>query len=174
MKKLIISLVLIFLFSLCSIKIYAIAEDINELKLTTDNTQIVVLQKANSSTGKELVPKGSILGVNDIEEMTFTYTIFIQYGVKVDYTINDIKINNQSISSDISDLFNYEFKVNIPENHHLQLEIFDKTEAGYFMEITVILTMNNPTKTQFEEIRGQQLSFVVIFQSIEKTAPNTM
>jgi len=174
MKKLITSLVLIFLFSLSSVKIYAIAEDIDELKLTTENTQIVIAQTMNSSIGKELVPKGVILGVNDVEEMTFTYTIFVQYGVQVDYSVNNIKIDNQNVSSDINDLFNFDFQVNISRNRHLQLEIFDETEAGYFMDITVVLTMNNPTESQFREISGQQLSFEITFQSVDETAANTM
>ncbi len=166
MKKLVISLVLIFLFSLSSVKIYAIAEDLNEPKLTEDKTEIIITQRTNSSIGKELVPEGTILGVNDVEEMTFTYTVFVQYGVQVDYYISDVKINDQDISSDISDLFNFSFETRISRNRHLQLEIFDETEAGYFMNITVILTMNEPTNEQFDEIIGQELSFKVTFISV--------
>ncbi len=167
MKKLIISLVLIFLFSLSSVKLYVIASDVDVPKITTENNQIVFIQKMNSSIGKELVPKGVILGVNDVEEITFTYTIFVQYGVSVEYYVDDLKINDQRVSSEIEDLFNFNYKVGISSNSHLQLEIFDETEAGYFMNITVILTMDEPSEAQFHEIAGQQLSFTIVFESTD-------
>ncbi len=167
MKKLIISLVLIFLFSLSSVKLYVMASDVDGPKITTENKQVVFIQKMSSSIGKELVPKGVILGVNDVEEITFTYTVFVQYGVSVDCYVDDIKINDQTVSSDIEDLFNFHYKVGISSNDHLQLEIFDETEAGYFMNVTIILTMDEPSEAQFYEIAGQQLSFTVVFESTD-------
>ena len=165
MKKLILSLVLIFLFSLSSLKIYAMAEDANKILLTSENTHVVISQSVNTSDGKYLVPKGAILGVNDVEEIRFTYLIFVQYGIEVNYSINNIKINNDIASQEIKDLFVFDFKVDIPKNHHIQLEFFDDTKAGYFMEVTVILSMDIPTEEQYLEIAGQHLSFDITFES---------
>ncbi len=165
MKKLILSLVLIFLFSLSSLKLYVIAEDANKISLTSENTHVVISQSIDTANGKYLVPKGAILGVNDVEEIEFTYLIFVQYGVEVDYFINDIEINDDIASQDVKDLFVFDFKVNIPENHHIQLEFYDDTEAGYYMEVTVVLSMNFPTEEQYLEIAGQHLSFDITFES---------
>ena len=174
MKKLILSLVLIFFISLSSLKIYSYSKDMNTQYITNENTHIVISQNLETEEGKQLVPKGAILGVDDTEEMIFTYKIFVQEGMEIDYNITNIEINNEIVSSEISDLFEFEFEVDSIELDSLQLELFEGEQAGYFIEITVILSMNFPTEEQYLLVAGQELNFEISFRSSELIAVNTM
>ena len=165
MKKLFISLVLIFLFSLSSMKIYAMRDNESILFLTKGNTHELISQDIETMDGKLLVPKGAILGVNDTEEVIFKYMVFVQYGVQVEYYIDNIEINNELASSKISELFDFEFKTNVVKNDGIQIELIDGHEAGYYIEITLIITMDFPTHEQYLILGGQQLNFDIFFVS---------
>jgi len=165
MKKLFISLVLIFLFSLSSMKIYAMRDNQSILHLTEGHKHEVISQDMKTMDGKLLVPKGAILGVDDTEEVIFKYVVFVQYGVQVEYYIDNIEINDKLASSEISELFDFEFQTNVVKNEGIQIELIDGHEAGYYVEISLIVTMNFPTHEQYLILGGQQLSFEIFFES---------
>ncbi len=165
MKKLFISLVLIFLFSLSSMKIYAMRDNESILYLTEGNTHELVSQDMGTTDGKLLVPTGAILGVNDTEEVVFKYVVFVQYGINVDYYIDNLEINKELASSEVSELFDFEFKTKVVKNEGIQIEFIDGHEAGYYVEISLIVTMDFPTPEQYLILGGQQLSFDIFFVS---------
>lgn len=174
MKKLILSFVLVFFISMSTIKIYTYSKDLNTPEITKENTHILISQDMESGDGKNLMPTGSILGVNDTENITFTYTIFIQDGIEIEYYIDDIKIDSELVSQDIVDLFKFEFEINEVEDNSFQLNLFDQNQEGYYLEITLVLSMDFPNEEQYNLIANQQLSFEINFESVESLPANTM
>jgi hypothetical protein len=100
MKKLMLSLVLIFLLPLSTFRVYSYYEDINVNTITDGNNIVIISQEMKSEDGS-LVPTGAILGVGDVEEITFNYTIFVQSGLEMDYSINDIMINGELVQKEV-------------------------------------------------------------------------
>lgn len=167
MKKLLLSLVLVFFISTSATRVYAYYEDIDTSYITVDSTHVLVSQNMETNNGKNLVPKGAILGIDDIEEIVFTYTVFVQEGIKIDYHINNILIDNELVSEDIVNLFEFEFEVEIFDQGSLQIDMFKEEQNGYFVEITLKLSMNSPNEEQYLHIANKQLNFEVIFESVE-------
>ena len=159
MKKLMLSLFLIFFVSLSTARVYGYIEDSSTSYLSEDTTTIKIVESMSSNNGKELVPTGAILGINDSEQITYTYKVFVQEGLTFEYYINNISINNEITSQDIKDLFNFEFQVKQLEKEEIQANLFDEKIEGNYFEITVILSMNFPTEEQYYNIAGQQLYF---------------
>ena len=167
MKKLILCLVLIFFISLSAKRIHAYSIDSSTPYLTSENTHILVSQDMETKDGKYLVPTGAILGINDVEEIVFTYKIFVQKNVEVNYYIKNIVINSELASSEISNIFNFEFEEKSIEFDSLQTSVFDKEVKGEYIEITLIMSMNFPTAEQISSIAGKQISFEISFESGE-------
>ena len=174
MKKLLLSLVLVFFVALSSTRVYLYSQDLNIQQLTSENSHILISQKLESEDGKYLVPTGSILGVDDTEKMVFKYTVFVVKGMEMHLNIIDVKINNEIVSSEIIDLFIFEFEINSIKLDSLQLDLTHQKQVGYFMEITVNLTMKFPTEEQYSLIAGSDLSFEISFNTSKIVAANTM
>ena len=172
MKKLLLSLVLIFFLSLSFFRIYAISEDLETDYITNRNRFILVKQNLESEEGKNLVPKGVILGVNDTEEIVFTYIVFVEDGIKIDYYIENIKINNEIASEDIADLFEFSFEIKAIQFDSIQTEVIGQRHTGFQAEITLTLTMESPSEEQFYLIANQELSFEVLFKCSEELRAN--
>ncbi len=166
MKKLILSLVLIFLLPTSLTRIYSYQQDTNTPYINEENTHVLISQTMETKEGKMLVPTGAILGVGDVEEVLFTYVIFIQNGVDFNYDIENIIINDQIVSSDIENLFNFDISLSKLEDATLQLDFFETGQEGYYIEVTVVLSMNFPSREQYNQISGQQISFQVSFDSV--------
>ncbi len=167
MKKLILSLVLIFLIPTSFTRIYSYQQDVNTPHINADNTHVLISQIMETAEGNTLVPTGAILGVGDVEEVTFTYVIFIQDGVDFTCDVDNLNINDQIVSADIENLFNFDVNFEKLEDDTLQLDLFDTGQEGYYIEVTVVLSMNFPSQEQYIQISGQQLSFEVSFESAE-------
>lgn len=167
MKKLILSLVLVLFISTSFMKVYSYYEEINTPDITESNTHILISQNMNTEDGKYLVPKGAVLGVDDTEKIVFTYEVFVQKGIKINYEIENIMINNEVVSSEITDLFEFEFEEKIYQNDILDIDIFNEDQVGYYEEITLTLSMNSPTEEQYFQIAQQQLSFEIMLKSIQ-------
>ena len=159
MKKIVLSVILIFFVSLSSARVYGYYEDSQTTYLSQDETRIKIVESMHSNNGMNLVPTGAILGVNDTEQITFTYKIFIQDGIDFEYYIQNITVNNEFVSKDVSDIFIFDYEVKELENENIQVDLFDSKLDGRYVEITVTLSMAFPTEEQFNLISGQQLRF---------------
>lgn len=165
MKKLILSLVLVFLLPTSAARIYSYYEDTNNLHITTESSHILLTQDMETEKGKHLVPKGAILGVDDVEEIVFTYTVFVQKDIEIYYHVYNIEIDNKLASSEISDIFIFEFEQHKIEFDGLQTKLLEEAQEGYYLEITLTLSMDFPTEEQYFLISGQPLSFDISFES---------
>ena len=118
-----------------------------------------------SNKGMNLVPTGVILGVNDTEEIIFTYRIFVQEGLEFNYSIQNILINNEIMSNEINDLFVFDFKLVKLETENIQVNLFENGLEGCYYEINVTLSMNMPTYEQYNLIAEQQLEFEFLVEN---------
>ena len=166
MKKIILSMILIFFVSISTVRVYGYYDDIDTPYLSENTKSIQIVEKMSSNNGKELVPSGVIMGIHDTEEIVYTYKVFIQNGVSFEYYINNITVNNEILSEELEDLFNFEIKVEKLEKENIQAELFEEKLEGNYYEITVTLSMNMPTEEQFYSISGQQLRFEFIVQNV--------
>ncbi|MGS0973744.1 MAG: hypothetical protein ACVCEJ_11035 [Candidatus Izemoplasmataceae bacterium] len=164
MKKLLISLVLIFFISISTMKAYAYYEDANTTYITESKPQELLSQKLVTEEGKKLVPTGSILGVDDVEEVVFVYQVFVQNGLSIDVEQANLLFNNQA-QSELENLFNFDFTIIELESDSLHTNLFEGSEDGYFVEITLTLSMNTPTLDQYKLVANNVMTFDVLFQS---------
>ena len=165
MKKLILSMILIFFLSLSTVRVYGYYEDSSTQYLSETETSIKILEKMRSNNGMDLVPTGVILGVNDTEEIIFTYRIFVQDGLDFNYSIQNILINKEIMSEDINDLFIFNFEFTKLESENIQVNLFENGLEGNYYEINVTLSMNMPTYEQYNLIAEQQLEFEFLVEN---------
>lgn len=165
MKKLFFSLVLIFFVFIGSVRVYGFYQDTKITQITEVNTHELLTQSLVTEGNKNLVPEGSILGVNDVEEVVFEYQVFVQNDLEIEYYVENLTINNQEINEDFINLFNFEFNQTILEEDSIQTNILLAREDGYYVNISLTLSMNEPTYEQYQLIAGQAMSFDVIFMA---------
>jgi len=174
MNKLFISLVLVFFISMSSIRVYVFSKEMKHPIIATQSGHINIEKEMLTESNKLLVPKGSILGVNDTEHIVYSYIVFIKDGIELDFYIDNIEINNKFVSQDVSDLFEFEIEIKELEKSSDPLEFLNGNNDGYYVEILVILSMNSPTVDQYKLIAGQDLSFKIFFESSKILPVNTM
>ena len=164
MKKLLISLVLVFFISISTMKAYAYYEDANTDYITEEHPQVLLSQKMMTEAGKRLVPSGSILGVNDVEEVVFSYRVFVQDGLKLEVEESNILFNGQELGV-VQDLFNFDYSISVLEEDALHTNLFEASEAGYFVEVVLRVSMENPSLEEYEMVANKAMTFEVIFQA---------
>ncbi len=165
MKKIILSLILIFFVSISTARVYGYIDDSKTSYISEDTTTIKIVEKMSSSNGKDLVPTGAILGINDTEEIIYTYKVFVQEGIDFEYYINNIKIDDEVLTEDMESIFNFDLEIEQLEKENIQVDLFDEKIEGNYYIITVTLSMNFPTEEQYNNIAGQQLSFEFLVEN---------
>jgi hypothetical protein len=165
MKKLVLSMILIFFLSISTSRVYGYYEDSQTNYLSTSESSLKIVDKMRSNDGMDLVPQGVILGVNDTEQIVFTYKIFVQDGIDFSYSVKNILINNEVISEELNGLFVFEYNVVELEKESLQVNLLEELEGSYY-EVEVTLSMNLPTYEQYNAIAGYQLEFEFTVENI--------
>ncbi|ERJ11641.1 hypothetical protein [Haloplasma contractile] len=165
MKKLIIVSGLIFFLMFNTTRIYAYWKDTSHTYVTEEKPVEIITESMVSDTGKYLVPKGSILGVNDIEEIVFTYEVFVEEGKTLDIKTENLTINGIELSSELSDLFTFTFKQQVIEEDTLTTNFFERSQNGYFVEVTLYLSMQMPSYEQYQTIAGGIMRFDVALEA---------
>lgn len=163
MKKLFFSLVLIFFVLLSSVRVYGFYQDTKITQLTEVNTHELLTQKLVTDSHKYLVPKGSILGVNDVEEVVFEYQVFVQKDFELIYQVENLTFNHANLSEDVLALFNFEFEQIIMRNDTLQTDLLIGREEGYFVKVLLTVSIDEPTYEQYQMIANQAINFDVLF-----------
>ena len=110
MKKIVLGMILIFFLSISTSRVYGYYEDSQTNYLSETETSLKIVDKMRSNDGMDLVPTGVILGVNDTEQIVFTYKVFVQAGVEFSYSVQNILINNEVLSEDLNGLFVFEYE----------------------------------------------------------------
>ena len=163
MKKLIFSLVLIFFVPLYSFRVYGFYQDTKLNQLTEGNTHVLLTQRLVTDNDKFLVPKGSILGVNDVEEVVFEYQVFVQKNLEITYKVEQLSLNGKIVDEDLTSLFNFEFNQLLLKNETIQTDLLLGREEGYFVQITLTVSINDLSYEQYQQIANQVIDFDVVF-----------
>jgi len=166
MKKIVLSVILIFFLSMSTSRVYGYYEDSQINYLSSSETSLKIIDKMRSNDGMDLVPTGVILGINDTEQIVFTYKVFVQEGIDFSYSVQNVLVNNNVLSEDIRDLFVFEYTVVKLETESLQVNLIEELEGSYY-EVQVTLSMNLPTYDQYDIIKGQQLEFEFTVETLE-------
>jgi len=166
MKKIVLGMILIFFLSISTSRVYGYYEDSQTNYLSETETSLKIIDKMRSNDGMDLVPTGVILGINDTEQIVFTYKVFVQEGVEFSYSVENILINNEILSEDLNGLFVFEYEVIKLNTETLQVNLIEDIQGSYY-EVSVTLSMNLPTYEQYNVIAGQQLAFEFTVETIE-------
>ena len=159
-------MILIFFLSISTSRVYGYYEDSQTNYLSETETSLKIIDKMRSNDGMDLVPTGVILGINDTEQIVFTYKVFVQEGVEFSYSVENILINNEILSEDLNGLFVFEYEITKLNSETLQVNLIEDIEGSYY-EVSVTLSMNLPTHEQYSVIAGQQLAFEFTVETLE-------
>ncbi|MFP4479203.1 MAG: hypothetical protein ACLFPM_07195 [Candidatus Izemoplasmatales bacterium] len=165
MKKLFFSLVLMFFVLVGSVRVYGFYQDTKITQLTEVKTHQLLSQNLITNNDKNLVPKGSILGVNDTEEFVFEYQVFVQKDLEIEYDVENLTINNQEVSEDLVNLFNFDFEHVLIREDSIQTDLLTGNEEGYFVKVILRVSMNEPTYEQYQLIANQSMNFDILFKA---------
>jgi len=106
--------------------------------------------------GKKLVPEGTVLDDDEVEAITYTYTVSLDKDftnpLDLAVTVSDKKIDNNEALADF-------FGVNIVKSA-------ETINFGAGVTVTVTITLNEPdTKAEYDLIAGKILSFTLSFEA---------
>jgi len=109
------------------------------------------VQSLNVPNGKTLVPSGSILGVNDIDTITYTYLVDIEKGNNLEVIFSNVTFTKNGLTFiDNDGLLSFSYEV----------EMSTSTTS----KVTVSIRLNMPeTEEQYLLISGSSVSFKVNF-----------
>ena len=143
MKKIILVAVLIFSLLSSTEIAYSYFNDSSNQMLNEDNPLYVINQTIGNNS-KNLIPKGSVLGVNDTYEITFKYEIVIEKGVNIESDItNAFMENTQYTSEELMTMFNFDVEFDHIEDITIKQGIFSDTTEGQLVNVCIKISMNN-------------------------------
>ena len=118
----------------------------------------IEVEVAVEATGGQLIPKGNVLGVGEVDEVVYKYYVRldqeVQYPLNLFVDVTDVKIGG---SLENGALVDFEISQNS--------ETINNTDVS----VTVIVTLNDPDDEpdyqQYYEIINQDITFTLIFQA---------
>ncbi len=163
MKKLFFSLVLMFFVLMGSVRVYGFYQDTQTTQLTESNTLEVISQKLVTESNKNLVPKGSVLSVNDTEQVVFEYQVFVQKDLDIEYVAENLTMNGELMNEALANLFNFEFDQVELREASIRTDLLTNREDGYYVTVMLTVSMNEPSYEQYQSLAGQAIHFDVLF-----------
>lgn len=105
----------------------------------------------SAPSGKRLVPVGAVLGVNDVNEVVYSFNVDVSEGNTLEVLANNITFKNETMTYlDVSDLLLFDY------------EIVMISETKAMVKVTVGLRMP-VTEYELSVIQGSQVSFQLLF-----------
>lgn len=144
-----IALLLVTLISFHSwANLSAATIELNEKALIEVNVDMTVPE------GKNLVPKGVIMGVNDINEITLTYKVKLKGDISRDYNLNvytdKLKVGN---TKEFNHLVNFEYD-------------FEQTIDEKETNVIITVSLNEPSnEKEYLGIVNKNITFSIVFQA---------
>ncbi len=113
------------------------------------------IQSISAPQGKRLVPQGAILGINDVDEIYYTYFVDVEEGKNLDVTVSRAFFEkNEIIYEDTYGLLDFD----------INLEIISDSQV----RVSVTVSLNMPdTQELAEMIYGSHASFQLHFAQID-------
>ncbi len=118
--------------------------NLNQLTKTVDITRIDV------PDGKNLVPKGAILGVNDVYTIRYSYVVETDTKESIDVKLNNVILKNSDGIYVGDDMLSMVYSVKpIDENHQI---------------VNIDISLNEPeTQSQYDLLKDSNISFQFVF-----------
>jgi hypothetical protein len=148
--------VLIFVLALVTVFSYAywdsLQESIDDDDITIGEGVTLSINKVVVSEEGTLVPKEAVLKAGDVTEVVYTYTVSLDKEISEELNLV-VECTNKAIdgSEALGDFFDVDIT---PKSTTIQ---------NSPVEIMVKVTLNAPTKDQYDQIAGKQLSFTLNF-----------
>ncbi len=127
-----------------------------------DYTQVVTsnkttqLQNLTTPEGKRLVPKGALMGTNDIDTVFYTYLVDVKDGMYLDVEISNVFLTKNGI-------------VQTDEFELIQIEIQIIELDGNQAEVGISISLRMPeTEEQYQALSGSRVSFEIDFNHLER------
>ena len=143
MRKILFIVVLIFCLLTTTQTAYAYF-DKDTIQVLNEDGELYKLTEISSNDYQELIPQGSILGVNDTYTLTYKYEVYIEDGIHLDSQIDNIKWGEYLLNdSDLKEIYNFAIRIESLKDVELSQGLFTESTTGELLEITITVTMND-------------------------------
>ena len=165
MKKLLLSLVLVFFVFTLTDSIYASVKA-DDLYLEDISDYYIVDQKLTHKKWSNLVPNGVIQGKNDVYYIEYQYEIIIKDGKQLESNIEQLWISGEISQEMLENVFTFEFDYEVIETLDYHKHLFKESVSANRVIVTLKVSMEEPkTYEIYQEFAGKQLSFKVYFSA---------
>lgn len=165
MKNILLRIVLVFFVFTSSTAVYAQVESNDDLYIDEAGDFYLVEQQLVGQPGQSLVPRGVILGENDVYYIEYQYEAIVKEGMELQVLIEDLMFSNSNLTQEeLEQVFYFDITMTPIEVLDYHEHMFSSVETAQRVEVTVQVSMELPeTYELYQQIVGEQLTFEVYF-----------
>ena len=138
MKKILFVTVLIFCLLGTTQTAYGFYEK-DKISVLNDQGVLYTINSSTTETTKNLIPMGSVLGINDTYAITYTYQVYIEKGITLDSKIADLTLSNTFSGQTNGELVEITIRVsmnNIEELHNITTNFSQNLSFSYLLTVS--------------------------------------
>lgn len=165
MKRVVISLVLIFLLFSSTSVVYAQVRDQEDNYLDSISEFYLVDEQLVSPEGSTLVPVGAIRAVNDVYYIEYEYEVIVKEGMNINIMIDDLVFTNNLVSDqELQSTFQFEIIEEVVETVEYHDHFLSEEVDANRVNVRVRVSMVEPeTYELFTKLINGSLNFEVYF-----------
>lgn len=165
MKRIVISLVLIFLFFSSTSVVYAQVQDKQDNVLDSISEFYLVDEQLVSPEGSTLVPMGAIRAVNDVYYIEYEYEVVVKQGMDLNVLIDDLFFTNELVTDqELRNTFQFEIVEEVIETVGYHDHFLSEEVDANRVNVRVRVSMVEPESYElFTKLVNGSLNFEVYF-----------
>ena len=168
MKRMVISLVLIFFILSSTTVVYAQIKEPNDILLDSISDYYLIDQKLMSGEASKLVPYGVARAENDVYYVVYQYEVVVRKGMDLQVMIEDMMFSQETVSNEqLRSVFTFDIDEQVVEELHFQENLLGESIDAQRIMITIRISMNEPsTYDLYRQLAGGHLTFEVYFFAV--------
>lgn len=165
MKRIVISLVLIFLLFSSTSVVYAQVQDKQDNVLDSISEFYLVDEQLMSPEGSTLVPLGAIRAVDDVYYIEYEYEVIVKEGMDLNVLIDDLIFTNDLVTKqELRNTFLFEIEEEVVETVGYQDHFLSEEVNANRIRVRVRVSMLEPESYElFTNLVNGSLNFEVYF-----------
>lgn len=169
MKKILFVMVLIFCLLGTTGTAYSYYED-SQISVLNENGEMYKITKTTSTNEKNLIPMGSILGMNDTYSLVYNYEVYVEKGMEIQSEIEDLVLEDSNLTEEqLSEVFSFTMEVEHIKDVELSNGLFSESTEGELLHIRIEVTMNSLEDTLLSSADfNNELSFTYLLTVSKK------
>jgi hypothetical protein len=165
MKRIVTSLVLIFLLFSSTSVVYAQIQDKPDNVLDSISEFYIVDEQLVSPEGSTLVPIGAIRSVNDVYYIEYEYEVIVKQGMDLSVMIDDLVFTNDLVNEqELRNTFQFEIEEEVVDTVGYHDHFLSEETDANVVKVRVIVSMVEPESYElFTKLVNGSLNFEVYF-----------